>query len=157
MNDQEKSDAMLSAVAVARHVKTLLPPLKDIDAIWAVTEMGQGLGPEMTVPAVYLHIIISAFEAEVLAHQRKAMEDVLLKPQTSMDDEQITELAIHLANEAHNRSFEAREAAMALWKGAASIAIANMPHATVLAALDGIHAITRADVADVIGAGATRQ
>lgn len=153
----------LQAIAVARHVETLLPPLDHMLGHLEAAEHGltEGLGPTVTIPAVYLHIIIPAFEAEVLARGRKEMQAVIeeaeRKPRASMNDEQITALAAHLATEAHQRSFEPIEAAMSLWKAAATIAVAHMPADTALSALDGIHAMTRADVAQAIGMGATKQ
>ncbi|NML88722.1 hypothetical protein HHL26_06530 [Sphingobium sp. TB-6] len=155
-------NATLTAVAVARHVETLLPPLPEfLSAPDAASLPGAGLGPSVTVPAIYLHIIIKAFEGETLERQRKEMEDKIdsaaLKPKSELDDDQITALAVHLAADAHRRSFEPQEAAMSLWKAAATIAVAHMPADTALNALDGIHAMTRADVAQAIGMGATKQ
>lgn len=155
--------ATLTAMAVVKHVETLLPPLDHMLGHLEAAEHGltEGLGPTVTIPAVYLRIIIAAFEGETLERQRKEMQAVVdeaeRKPRASMDDEQMTTLAALLATEAHRRSFEPIEAAMSLWKAAATIAVAHMPADTALSALDGIHAMTRADVAQAIGMGATKQ
>lgn len=151
--------AILDARAVARHVETLLPPIQTVDA--ALLTAGANLGPEVTVPAVYLHIIIAAFEAEALATERKGMEATIAavgrKPKSAMDDEQISAGAVHLATEADAITSDPTEAAMCLWKAAATIAVVHFPPENALSALDGIHAMTRADVAQAIGMGVTKQ
>lgn len=149
----DKSKTIFDALTVARHVESQLPPMQEIDA-----ELQAGaMGPTVTVPAIYLRIIIPAFEAEVLARERKEMEAAISKPRTAMSEEQITELCVFLASEAHARSHDPQEGAIALWKAAATIAVAHLPPSRALSALDGIHAITRADVAQAIGAGVTKQ
>lgn len=151
--------AILNARAVARHVETLLPPLPAVDAAPLPTD--GDLGPNVTVPAVYLHIIIAAFESGTLEAQRKEMEAVIAtaqrKPKSEMDEDQITAGAVYLATEADAITFDPTEAAMCLWKAAATIAVARFPPENALSALDGIHAMTRADVAQAIGMGATKQ
>ena len=157
------NNATLTAVAVAKHVESLLPPLDHMLGHLEAAEHGltEGLGPTVTIPAVYLHIIIAAFEGETLERQRTVMEARIakaeMKPKAEMDDDQITELSVYLATEAHQRSFDAMQAVMSLWKAAATVAVAHLPAATALSALDGIHAMTRADVAQAIGMGVTKQ
>lgn len=153
--------AILDARAVARHVETLLPPITTVDAALLSAEVDGGLGPDVTIPAIYLHIIIAAYEAEALAAERKGMEATIAaagrKPKSAMDDEQISAGAVHLATEADAITSDPTEAAMCLWKAAATIAVAHFPPENALSALDGIHAMTRADVAQAIGMGVTKQ
>lgn len=156
----------LQAIAVARHVETLLPPLDHMLGHLEAAEHGltEGLGPTVTIPAVYLRIIIAALEGETLERQRKEMQVVIdraaRKPQAPMSDDDMTALSIHLAAEAEAMSHDPIEGASSLWKAAALIVVAHMQAMRpddLLNALDGIHAMTRADVAQAVGAGATKQ
>jgi len=157
---------ILTAVAIARHVESLLPPIDHMLGHLEAAEHGltEGLGPAVTIPAIYLHIIIQAWEAETLERQRKEMQDVIdnasRKPAAPMSDDDFTALSIHLAKEARAMSHDPMEGASSLWKAAAIIAVTQMQAMQpddLLNALDGIHAMTRADVAQAIGKGATKQ
>jgi len=150
------------ALAVFTHVEGLLPPLPELaDALEVQCEKAGDLGPQINLPAVYVSIMIQAFRLERLTRQHDQMQNVInraaRKPSAPLVDDQAMALAVHLANEAMAMSFEPLEAAGALWHAAATIAVAHLPSENALSALDGMHAIVRADVAEAIGKGATRQ
>ena len=150
----------MNAVDVATYVETLIPPIADVVIIDSA-RAPDDLAPYATLPAIYIHIIIQGFRAEVLSRRNDQMKAIVakseLKPKAEMTDKEAEALSVHLATEARNRAFTELEGACALWKAAAIMAMANMPKETVLSALDGIHAMTRADVAQAVGMGATKQ
>ncbi|CCW15781.1 hypothetical protein EBBID32_1090 [Sphingobium indicum BiD32] len=150
----------MNAFDVAAYVETLLPPIADImqtDSARAPDD----LAPYVTLPVIYVHIIIQGFRSEVLRRQHDQMKATIakgeLKPKAEMTEDETEAVAVHLATEANDRTFAPIEGACALWKAAAIMAVAHMPKETVLSALDGIHAMTRADVVQAVGIGATKQ
>ena len=144
-----------AAQAVAEHIEGLLPPLQTVAEI----EDPGDLGPSVSVPAIYLHIILQAYRGERLGRHIEKMEATIAraKPVTDLTDDEYDALSVYLATEADARCARPIEAATALWKAAATIAVCHMPKETILTALDGIHAMTRADVAQAVGMGATKQ
>lgn len=150
------------AVAVANHIDALLPPVDEIaDALAIAQGMTGALGPEVTLPAVYVRIVTTAYRAELLARQAEAMQAKIdkaeQKPAGLLNDEDFNALAVRLANDAVGLSFVPLEGASALWKAAAMVAMVHLPSATVISALDHMHALSRADVAQALGKGATKQ
>lgn len=153
-----------ASLAVASHLEALLPPLGDLVEEMARAEASSqpgGLGPVVTVPAVYVRIVTTAYRAELLARQSEAMqakiEKAEQKPGALLNDEAFNALAVRLANEAVGLSFVPLEGASALWKAAAMVAMVHTPSGVALQALDQMHAVTRADVARALGEGATKQ
>lgn len=150
------------ALAVARHLETLLPSVDELALrLSAPLDEGQDLGPTVTLPAVYIRIVTAAFQAEVLEKARAAMQAVIDeaggRPAAPLSDEQFNQLSLHLIKEANAGSHESLEGAAALWNAASTMALAHLPTDKVLTALDQMHAITRADVAQAIGVGVTKQ
>lgn len=150
------------ALAIAKHIEALLPPVDEIADALAIAngEVGE-LGPTVTLPAVYVRILATAYRAELLEREHQAMRAKIAraeeKPGIALDDDQFNALSVRLANEALALSFLPLEGASALWKAAATIAMAHVPTGAVLGALDHMHAMARADVAAAIGLGATKQ
>ncbi|MAN12141.1 MAG: hypothetical protein CMN63_06975 [Sphingobium sp.] len=156
MSDQP----VMKPIDVAAYVETLLPPISEvmqIDSNKAVDD----LSPFVPLPAIYVHIIIQGLRAELLGQQHAAMEAAIakaeMKPKVEMTADKAEALSILLATEATSRSFNPIEGATALWKAAAVVAVAHMPPSNALSALDDVHAMVRADVAQAIGAGVTKQ
>lgn len=148
---------------VATYVETLLPPIADMMQIDSA-RAPDDLAPYVTLPAIYIHIIIQGFHGEVLSRRKERMEAIIakgeLKPKAEMTDDETEAVAVYLATEAKDRTFTPMEGAYALWKAAAILAVSQMQTmlpADLLTALDGIHSITRADIAKAIGMGATQQ
>lgn len=151
-----------TALAVAAHLESLLPSADDLAAhLSAPIGPGRDMGPTVTLPAVYVRIVTTAFRAAILEQRHAAMRAVIdddrLKPAAALTDEQFTQLSLHLIKQANAGSHEPIEGAAALWNAASIMALAHMPSEAVLSALDQMHAITRADVAQAIGVGATKQ
>lgn len=148
-------------MAVAMHVQSMLPPLPSMDAALRAAEKWKAgdMRPEVTLPAVWVQIIVSAYQAEVLTRQRKAIEAKLLlkRPIAAMSDDDMDELAVEMANETARRTFQPAEAAGVLYRAATIIAVAHIPPERALKAIDEMAAIARADVAEAIGHGATKQ
>ena len=151
---------VMKPIDVAAYVETLLPPISEVMQV----ESGRAdddLSPYVPLPAIYVHIIIQGLRTEILSQQRAEMEAKIakaeMKPKSEMADDEAEALSVHLATEATSRSFSPIEGATSLWKAAAIIAVAHMPLDNALSALDGIHAMTRAGVAQAIGTGATKQ
>ncbi|MFX4083689.1 hypothetical protein ACKU27_01150 [Sphingobium yanoikuyae] len=149
----------MNAVDVADYVASLLPPIADIMRV-DEAKADDDLSPFVTLPAIYIHIIIQGYRAEVLSRKNEAMAAIIakgeLKPKEEMTDDETDALSIWLATEAADRSFAAIEGAAALWKAAAITMVANMSGDT-MSAFDGMCAIIRADIAQAIGVGATQQ
>lgn len=149
----------MKAVDVADYVASLLPPIADIMRV-DDAKAPDDLSPFVTLPAIYIHIIIQGYRAEVLSRKNEAMAAIIakgeLKPKAEMTDDETDALSIWLATEAAGRSFAAIEGAAALWKAAAITMVANMSGDT-MSAFDGMCAIIRADIAQAIGEGATQQ
>ncbi|MEE4452894.1 hypothetical protein [Novosphingobium resinovorum] len=151
-----------SALAVAKHIETLLPSVAELTAALPSAEGRLGdLGPTVTLPAVYVRIVTEALHAEVLSRENAAARARIAraeqKPDASLGEEEFDALAVHLANEAVALSFLPLEGASALWKAAAMVAMVHTPSGVALHALDEMHAVTRADVAQALGMGATKQ
>ena len=150
------------ALAVANHIETLLPSIDDIARLLVEAEsVPQGLGPTVTLPAVYVRIVTSAFRAEILSRENQAMQAKLdrasRKPKAAMSDEQATELAVHLAGEAVDLSHDPLEGVAALWRASAIIAVSRLPGGGLLQDFDAVYAAVREDVADAVGSRATKQ
>lgn len=153
-----------AAVAVATRLETLMPPLGDLVEEMSRAEASRqpdDLGPVVTVPAVYVQIVTSAFKAERLERQQAAMiakiESAARKPKAAMSEDEMTALAIHLAAEARTLSFAPLEGVAALWHAVGIFALASLPADQVLDQMDDMHGMIRDDVAKAIGSGATKQ
>ncbi|QUT04820.1 hypothetical protein KFK14_17540 [Sphingobium phenoxybenzoativorans] len=148
-------------MAVAKHLNTMLAPLPSLDAaLRAAEEWKRGdMGPEITVPQIWIRIVTAAFEAQVLGRRNRELNAKLGldRPQAPMDDELMDDVAADLANVAAQRTFQPSEAAGVLYRAATIIAVAHIPPERALKALDEMAAIVRADVALAIGHGATKQ
>lgn len=156
----------LIARDIAKHVESLLPPLDATLGELATAERAgaEGLGPTVTLPAVYVVIILKAWESETLERQLADMEDRIaqaeMRPTEELSDDELSALAILLAEEAIARSSEPAEGAAALWKAAAIAFVSTMqrvPGEILLSMLDEVHAATRADIAQAVGHGAVKQ
>lgn len=150
---------VMKPIDVATYVETLLPPISELMKVDG-TKADDDLSPYVSLPAIYVHIIIQGLRTEILRQQSAEMEAKIakgeLKPKAEMTDEETDALSIWLATEAAGRSFAAIEGAAALWKAAAITMVANMSGDT-MSAFDGMCAIIRADIAQAIGEGATQQ
>nr|WP_086491244.1 hypothetical protein [Novosphingobium panipatense] len=146
-----------TALAVARHIETLLPPLSAVTSDLDPAD----LGPVASIPAVYVRIVTSALKAEVLSRDNEAMQAKLdrasRKPKAPITDEAATELAIHLASEAIDLSHDPLEGVAALWRASAIIAVSRLPGGGLLRDFDAVYAAIREDVAEAIGARSTKQ
>lgn len=159
MNDKSRPLYEDGAMAVASHVQSLLPPLPSIEVALRTAEQWKtgDMGPDVILPALWVQIIASAYQAEILTRQREALEAKLSRPLEPMTDDVMDEVAVDMANLAAKRTFQPSEAAGVLYRAATIIAVAHIPPERALKAIDEMAAIARADVADAIGHGATKQ